>query len=287
MLEWAPRGPVRGTVLLLHGGGYDSAALSWGGVGAALAGAGYRVIAPDVPGYGESPAATWVATQERLVAWVGEVVDALGVQGCVLGGLSMGGGMALGYTLTHPGSVAALMLFGTYGLATRITAGPGSGVTQLLGWASLRSGLLGAVMPRIVRSRRLVSLTVRALVPDPARRTPDLLNAVREEGLRGTGSTSFAQWQSDQMGPTRLRSSYADQLGSLTLPVLVVHGASDVGVPVTQIRAAVPRFPDAHLVVVSGGGHWIQRDQPDVVVAEVLAFLDRTAPRPNTGGPAR
>ncbi|MCT2582145.1 alpha/beta fold hydrolase [Actinophytocola gossypii] len=56
-LRWGPRPSARErTVLLLHGGGTDSASLSWGGVGPRLAAAGYSVVAPDHPGYGHSPA---------------------------------------------------------------------------------------------------------------------------------------------------------------------------------------------------------------------------------------
>ncbi|MCW5954174.1 MAG: alpha/beta fold hydrolase, partial [Propionibacteriaceae bacterium] len=69
-LEWLPDGQAKADVLLLHGGGADCAELSWGGVGPVLAEAGYRVIAPDHPGYGESPLPGWTASQERLVAYV-------------------------------------------------------------------------------------------------------------------------------------------------------------------------------------------------------------------------
>ena len=93
-----------GDVLLLHGGGLDSASLSWGAVGPALAASGYRVVAPDLPGFGSSPAAPWGYTQERLVDLVGESIAALSWQTPILGGLSMGGGMALGQGL-GPGQV--------------------------------------------------------------------------------------------------------------------------------------------------------------------------------------
>ena len=57
-LEWSPDGAARApTLLLLHGGGLDSAELSWADVGPAVAQVGYRVLAPDHPGYGESPPA--------------------------------------------------------------------------------------------------------------------------------------------------------------------------------------------------------------------------------------
>ena len=70
-LTWTPEN-ASGTVVLLHGGGVDNASLSWGGISPRLAQAGYRVIAPDHPGYGRSPSAGLPVTQERLVAYVGD-----------------------------------------------------------------------------------------------------------------------------------------------------------------------------------------------------------------------
>jgi pimeloyl-ACP methyl ester carboxylesterase len=49
-LEWLPDRATGPDVLLLHGGGVDCAALSWGGLAPVLAAAGHRVIAPDHPG---------------------------------------------------------------------------------------------------------------------------------------------------------------------------------------------------------------------------------------------
>ena len=67
VLTYAPDDHPRADVLLLHGGGLDNAWLSWSGLGPALAASGYRVLAPDTPGYGLSAPAPWSATQERLV----------------------------------------------------------------------------------------------------------------------------------------------------------------------------------------------------------------------------
>ena len=69
-LDWNPLRAIdqdKPAVLLLHGGGVDNASLSWGELGPVLADAGYRVLAPDHPGYGQSPAAPWPHSQQRLV----------------------------------------------------------------------------------------------------------------------------------------------------------------------------------------------------------------------------
>ena len=122
-LEWRPECESAVPVLLLHGGGADSAELSWGAVGAALAAAGHRVFAPDHPGFGRSARAEWPLTQERLVRHVGELVDGLGLHDYAIAGLSLGGGMTLGHLLDQPGRARSAVLLGCYGLMPRLADG--------------------------------------------------------------------------------------------------------------------------------------------------------------------
>ncbi len=259
-------------VLLLHGGGLDSASLSWGQTGPALAAAGYRVVAPDLPGFGSSPAAPWGYTQELLVELVGEIIAALSWETPVVGGLSMGGGMALGYGLGR-GDVRGLMLLGCYGLMDRQVEGPLSPAVHLLTWGLLRTGALDAVTRRYLNSRRLMASSLNGLIRNPAQRTDALLDEVLAAGRLGTNLTAFGQWQRDQFGPTKARTNYTAALPGLHVPVLIIHGSRDSGVPVARARAAAHLLPDAHLVVVDNAGHWVQRDRPDLVIPAMLAFL--------------
>jgi pimeloyl-ACP methyl ester carboxylesterase len=275
-LEW-PTVPTASatTVLLLHGGGVDSASLSWGGVGPRLAAAGYRVIAPDHPGYGQSPAAPWPATQQRLVNYVGEFVDELELGPHVTGGLSLGGGMAIGHTLARPDTVTGAMLLGSYGLMPRLSDGLTSLPRQVLTWAMLRTGLLTAMTRRIAGHRAALNWSITSLVRDPAQRTPELMDEVWAAAQADDGFAAFEQWQRDQVLPDRLATDYRSELARITVPVLIVHGARDAGVPVERARSAAAAIPNATLEIVAGAGHWVQRDQPDVVLAAMLGFLGR------------
>lgn len=277
-LEWAARRPASGlTVLLLHGGGLDNAALSWGGIGPRLAAAEHRVVAPDHPGYGHSPAASWRATQQRLVDYVGEFADALDLGPHVTGGLSLGGGMTIGHTLARPGAVTAAMLLGSYGLMPRLSDGPFSGLRQVLTWALLRTGLLTTLSRNAARHHYMLEWSMAALVRDAARRTPELLDEVRAAAQSDNAFAAFEQWQRDQVRCTGLRTDYRNRLADIAVPVLIVHGGRDTGVPVTHARAAAAAIPTATLEVVAGAGHWVQRDQPDLVGSIMLAFLGRLA----------
>ncbi|MCG7610066.1 MULTISPECIES: alpha/beta fold hydrolase [Mycobacterium] len=260
-------------VVLLHGGGVDSASLSWGGIGPRLAEAGYRVIAPDHPGYGHTAPARLPVTQERLIAYVGEFVDALGLHSYAIGGLSLGGGMTIGHVLDRPGRVRGAMLLGSYGLMPRLSDGPLSGVRQLVTWATLRTGMLGAVTRRVGTNRRAMVRGMRALITDPDQVTDALMDQVMAQAGRPEGFQAFEQWQRDQVRWNRLRTDYTGQLASFRRPALIVHGDRDSGVPVARARTAAQLIPDAELEIVAGAGHWVQRDQPDAVLAAMTGFL--------------
>lgn len=267
-LDYRPDNPTA-TVVLLHGGGVDSAALSWGEVGPRLAAAGYRVIAPDHPGHGQSRLPTWPVTQQRLIDYVGEFVDALGLDRYAIGGLSMGGGLAIGHVLRRPQRVSVVMLLGSYGLMPRLAGG-----RQALSWAMQRSGVLDAVTHWMATNRSALTWSIKSLIRDPARRTPELVADIIAAAQQ-PGFTAFEQWQHDEILWNRLRTDYTPQLASFPRPTLIIHGAHDTGVPVARARAVAALMPDAELRIIAGAGHWVQRDRPDDVIAAMIDFLAR------------
>jgi len=111
-------GPETGQpVVLLHGGGTDHAMLSWRDTLPALINAGYRVYAPDYPGYGNSPPeSNKKFTTDNLIYYLEGLIDVLSLKQVILIGISMGGSLALGYTLKNPKQVKHLVLIGSYGL---------------------------------------------------------------------------------------------------------------------------------------------------------------------------
>ena len=285
VVEWGAGGAP--TVVLLHGGGFDSATMSWSRLGPALAAAGYRVLAPDHPGYGESPAAPWPADLAHSGRYVDEFIDAAVDGDYVLGGLSLGGALALQHALGRPGEAGrrraprALLLLGTYGVMPRMGGARFGAASQALTWAATRSGLVAAMTPRTTRSRRLMRLSLRNLMDNPVETTPALLDEIIAAGAVPGAGAAFSQFQRSEIGRRGLRTDFTPRLGELAMPVVVVHGSRDVGVPVARARAAARRIPEAELLVVEGGGHWVPRDRPAEVRPAVLDFLER-----RIGGPA-
>lgn len=272
--EWTAPQPRGTTVLLLHGGGTDNAELSWGELGPALASAGYQVVAPDHPGFGRSAKATWPLTQKALLGYVGELVDRLELDDYVVGGLSLGGGLAIGHALERPGGPRALMLLGSFGFMPRLSDGRLSGLSHYATYLLLRSGLLAAMTRSYAKNPAAIERGLRSIVRNESSRTPELVRAVTVEASSGTALEVFGEWQRDQVLPRGLRTDYTGRLHEITVPTLVVHGDHDSGVAIARARAAAELLPFGRLVEVPGAGHWVQRDRPDIVTSAILDFLE-------------
>jgi pimeloyl-ACP methyl ester carboxylesterase len=254
-------------VVLLHGGGTDSALLSWRVMIPDLAAAGFRVLAPDWPGYGASPAPAQPFNQALLIGTLHALMDAWGLERAALAGVSMGGGAALGMALQYPERVERLTLIGAYGLQDRAPAHAFSTLyvrlplVNELTWWTYRA------------SRRVVRETLRTIIRNPASLTEELVDEVCAAVQSPDGLRTFAQWQRDEVRPGGLKTCYMPRLSEVRAPVLLIHGTHDIGVPVRFAREAAQRLPNARLMIVEGAGHWTQRDAPAEVNAAVAAFL--------------
>ena len=83
----------------------------------------------------------------------------------------------------------------------------------------------------------------------------------------------FQQFQQDEVHWGGLKTCYMPHVGKIEAPVLIVHGTSDIGVPVRFAREAAERIPNAKLHIIEEAGHWTQRDYPDKVNRALIEFL--------------
>src|SRR5919108_1230389 len=131
-LSYRESGPADGPVaLMLHG--YPESSFMWSGVMPAVADAGWRAVAPDLAGFGDSPPdppGTW----ERRVESVERFRSELGIERCALVVHDWGGLIGLWWACEHPEAVRALVISSSgffsdgkwHGLAKRMRE-PGTG----------------------------------------------------------------------------------------------------------------------------------------------------------------
>src|SRR5205807_6797323 len=95
-------------LILLHGAGTDSALVSFGSALVSL-GRRRRVIAPDLPGYGETEFSVSSYSIPWYGDWVADLIDGLGLDRVDLAGLSLGGWITLEVAISHPDVVRRII----------------------------------------------------------------------------------------------------------------------------------------------------------------------------------
>jgi pimeloyl-ACP methyl ester carboxylesterase len=253
-------------VLLLHGGGYDSASLSYGKSIGPIS-CHHKVFAPDWPGYGQSDKPKTHYSTEYYVGFLGRLMDALGLQRASLVGISMGGAVAQGFSLRSPDRVERLVLVDSHGLGGEV---PGGAASYLLVRLPLLNRLVWAALGR---SRRMVRGSLRSVFYDPRAVTDDLVEEVHRLAKEPKAGQAWRSWQKSEIGRGGLRTDFVDRLHELAVPTLIVHGAEDRYVPVSWARRAHALIEGSELRVFARCGHWLTLERPEEFYGAVLGFL--------------
>ena len=255
-------------VLLLHGGGYDSASLSYGPSICSIS-RYHRTFAPDWPGYGESDKPTTEYSTEYYVKFLGRLMDALGLERAVLVGVSLGGAISLGFALQSPGRVYKLVLVDSHGLGGEVP-------WRTISWALVRLPLLNKAIWAIMgRSRRMVGWSLRAVFHDPGNITADLVDEVYQITKKPEAARAWRSWQRNEIRWDGLHTNFVGRLHEVAVPTLILHGAEDRFVPVAWARRAHQLIEDSELHVLPRCGHWLPREKPEEFEHVVSSFLAR------------
>lgn len=273
-------------IVLLHGGGPDNALLSWRNTIGVLA-ADHRVYAPDLPGQGGSTEWRGRANQrtfEEVLRWL---LDAWQIPQATLVGLSMGGSIAVGFTLRHPQRVRALALVDSTGLQHRMPH-------HLLTYLLMRTNFSGRVAAKLLRGNRaLVRLALNKVFFADSSAVTDLESIVGEVGAEAAARRSvFADWHADAINRRSMTINHLPQLGRISCPVTVIHGEKDALVPVASAHEVAGAIPGAQLRVMPQAGHWPNRERPTEFNALLREFVNalNAPPAPvegTTGAPER
>jgi len=262
-LQAGQNGPI---VLLLHGGGLDTAAISWSGLIPHLADS-HRVIAPDWPGFGESemPALKPIS-MEYYIRFFGAFLDALNIENATLAGISMGGAIALGLTLQQPARVERLILVDSYGLQKQAPF-------HKLSYLFVNFPGVRALTWQSMRSRWMIRYMLGSILRRPGSITGDLVEEMFTKIRRPGVAQAWNDIQNTEITWQGTRTCFIDRLGEIKAPTLIIHGTADTLVPPALAAEAHRRIPNSRLHLLEGSGHWPQRDDPQGFNRAVLEFL--------------
>lgn len=262
-LEAGPRDAP--PVLLLHGLGATNASLL--PVLADLA-HDHRVIAPDLPGFGNTAAPSASYSPAWFAAWVEALQHHVDMRRAVVLGNSLGGRVALEQALTHPRSVRGLVL---------LTPSPAfRRLRQLVPMVRLLRPELGGLPMRL--SHPLVVEGIRAMFSDPDRLPKAWYDAAADECVRVFRSRAhrvafFATARQIFVEEAHGRHGFWDRLPGLVPPALFVWGDRDRLVPSQFSAHVAAALPEAGSIVMEDCGHVPQFEHPEQTMAIVRGFL--------------
>jgi pimeloyl-ACP methyl ester carboxylesterase len=210
----------------------------------------YRVIRPDLPGFGQSPEPAgygWSAPE--LARDLGLFLDALGLKTCHLIGAKYGGSACIRLAIDQPQRLSSLCLFGSP------VRGSGSGNADLIRDKGVRQWA-GETM----RSR--------------------LGSAVSE--------AQIGWWTNELMGKTgklaafsasssRIDMELADELPRITAPTLIVTTQESGLQSVEAVERYARQIRNAKVIVMSGDSYHIAAAEPDTCAQHALTFIRQTS----------
>lgn len=256
-------------VLLLHGGGLDSALLSWGKVMGPLS-EHHCLFVPDLPGYGQSDHPPVRYTMEYYLSFLAHLLDALRLERISLAGLSLGGGIALGFALRFPERVEKLILVAPYGILDKVAG-------HKWGYLLVHIPYLDELSYWLVgRSRRLVRWTLLAgLIYDPQHLSAEVVEQVYRLARERRAGQAFISFQRSEVRWSGLRSNFIDRLHEITALTLLIGGSADPEVPLPKAQHAHELIKGSELYIMQDCRHWPQGEKPEEFNRVVLDFLDR------------
>lgn len=251
-------GPADGpVVLLVHGGAV-------GGFGyqhwqKPLADAGYRVIVPDLLGYGFSDRPNVPYTKAFYTAQLTQLLDALDIKEPVhIAGASMGGALVAAFAAHAPSRLKSVTF----------VAPAGGGPTRAVsGW--LLSPVVGDWAFRVLGPTLTTNMLINAYAQSSDRDAMAAWMADQTrfrgyaEGMLNTLRSYDTNWQPEDY----------EAVGRSGVPVLAVWGTADPIVPFAQSRVLLQRVPQTELVPLEGKSHAIAFGEADRIVEILIPFL--------------
>jgi 3-oxoadipate enol-lactonase len=231
----------------------------WDDQVAALRTAGWRTLALDPPGHGQSPGPGHAFKMDECAEAAVQVLDGVGVSTAVVAlGTSWGGMIVPRIALRAPDRVRGMVLFNT----TAESARPFERVRNTLLTKMLAIHVLDTMVDRM-----LVSLQ---LAPETRRRNPDLGVQICK---------TFRSWERrrviDSVKSVLVdRDSILEALRHVSAPALVVSGKEDSILPSGLSRRIAQQLPKARHVEVAGAAHLVPVETPDASNRLILDFVD-------------
>jgi pimeloyl-ACP methyl ester carboxylesterase len=247
-------------MILLHG--FAASNLVWSKVLLEIAENGFRVIAPDLLGYGYSEKPRqFDYTIVRQAEMVVSLMKRLGIERAVVVGSSYGGAIASTLALDHPELVEKLILIG---------AVTNNKPTRYLLMRLFGSPIIGDILsPLVVGSRSLLRLRMKRVYDRHSWELDERRVDARHLPLRTRGAhraiiRTVRRWDAERIS----REAHL-----ITQPTLVLWGDTDREVPLRDGERLQEEIPNSRLIVFRACGHLPHEEYPQAVIKVISDFV--------------
>jgi pimeloyl-ACP methyl ester carboxylesterase len=210
----------------------------------------YRVIAPSHPGFGHSSLPDWMDSIDDIAHVHLELMDRLGLRRVKMIGCSIGGWIAAELATKTPDRIEKLVLVGPEGVKT--------GRRDQLDIPDIFA------LPQEEMARLRFHDPAKAKI-DLAKLSPEQLRIM----ARNNESLALLVWEPYMHNP-----KLAHRLHRLTMPVLMMRGASDGLVSAEYLARYAKLVPQARIETIEAAGHLPQIEQPEAFVQKIVAFFN-------------
>ncbi len=252
-------------LVLLHGGGPGASGWSNYSRNVEVLSERYRVIIPDLPGYGDSSKTS--IQGPRFTAYasaMARLLDNLNIEKAHFIGNSLGGGTALKLALDAPDRIKKLILMGPAGLITACGKSPTEGMRMIFNYYE-GSG----------PSREKLNAFIRLMVHEDENVSDELVDGRYQASI----APDILENPPLGKGNIPVLEELWREAGLSTLPheTLILWGREDRVNPLATADILMNQLPNARMVSFSKCGHWVQWERAKAFNSIVTAFLANDA----------
>lgn len=215
----------------------------------------YRVIVPDLTGFGESEPPVGAVSMEQYATDLHELINHLSIDASVVVGHSMGGYIALAFARKFPKAVKGLVLVGTKSGADTPEAAKGRRDTANKVTADGTQIVIDQMLPKF--------FSLGHSNAEMTNHVQKIMAAASSEGVAGALLGMAGRPDSTPL------------LNIITAPTLVVAGVDDQVISAMESKKLADAIPNAKLELIPGAGHLVALEKPGEFNSVLMQWLAR------------
>jgi pimeloyl-ACP methyl ester carboxylesterase len=213
-----------------------------------------RVITPDLRGLGESPL-TETATMEEMANDVAALLDSLGIEETIIGGLSMGGYVTLAFTRLFPHRVKGLILADTRPQSDTEEGKQNREKQAQKALSEGMSAIAAEMLPKLLAPATITENT------DVVVRVSNMILTTKPQGA-ANAQRGMAQ-----------RVDHTEMLSNINVLTLIIVGSEDVLTPPSDSEKMHEAISNSLLITIEGAGHCSNLENHMMFNAALLSFI--------------